>query len=657
MNEALVALAILLTGVSGLLAACGGARTRIRDGVFVSLVLLGSALGLIAAFRALAGFEGQPWHHDWSVPGGALDLHVDALSAIFLAPIFLIGAIGAVYAFGYWPEHEKQRSAGKLRVFYGLMVAGMATLVVARNAVLFLVGWEVMAIAGFFTITTEDEKPAVRASGFVYLMATRIGTLFVFATFAVLHWTTGSFSLAISGLDGESTIATVVFLLALVGFGIKAGVMPLHVWLPGAHANAPSHVSALMSGVLLKMGLYGLFRVCSFFSTVPVWWGLLLLGLGVVSAVLGVVFAIGQHDLKRLLAYHSVENVGIILMGFGVAMLGRATGSASLTVLGFAGALLHVWNHGLFKALLFLSAGSVIRATQTHELDKLGGLVRRLPWTSFGFLVGAVAICGLPPLNGFVSELFVYLGLLQAGALEMGTVGTVALFGVPVLAMVGALAALCFAKVYGVVFLGVPRSAHGERGHESGWAMLGPMAVLSACCALIGLLPVLVVPLLERATSAWVGTSMPWSLGTQAPLAVVAWANGLLLVCLLLAFVVAWRATLPRRVARATTWDCGYAAPAPRMQYTASSFGEWIVGMFRVVLRPRTHSSLEAEPFPAASRFESHVPEVILDLGILPVGRRLGKLAGWFRWLQQGRVHLYVLYVLGALILMLFVWR
>lgn len=657
MNEALAALAIVVTGVSGLLAACGGSRTRVGDGVFVGLMLLGSTLGLIAAFRALVGFEGEPWHHDWSVPGGALDCHVDALSSIFLVPIFLIGAIGAVYAFAYWPAHEKQRNAGKLRVFYGLMVAGMATLVVARNAVLFLVGWEVMAIAGFFTITTEDEKSAVRASGFVYLVATRIGTLFVFATFAVLHWMTGSFSLAISGLDGESTIATAIFLLALVGFGIKAGVMPLHVWLPGAHANAPSHVSALMSGVLIKMGLYGLFRVCSLFSTVPVWWGLMLLGLGAVSAVLGVVFAIGQHDLKRLLAYHSVENVGIILMGFGVAVLGRATGSAPLTALGLAGALLHVWNHGLFKALLFLSAGSVIRATQTHELDKLGGLARRLPWTSFGFLVGAVAICGLPPLNGFVSELFVYLGLLQAGALERGTVGTAALFGVPVLAMVGALAALCFAKVYAVVFLGAPRSAHGERGHESGWAMLGPMAVLVACCALIGLLPVLVVPLLERATSVWVGTSLPWSLGAHAPLAPVAWANGLLLVCLLPAILVAWRATLPRRVARATTWDCGYAAPAPRMQYTASSFGEWIVGMFRVVLRPRTHSSVAAEPFPAASRFESHVPEVILDLGILPVGRRLGKLAGWFRWLQQGRVHHYVLYVLGALILMLFIWR
>ena len=657
MNEVLALTAIALTGSSGLLAAVVGFRTRGGDGVFACLMLLGSTSGLVAAIRSLAGVPGTAWNRPWSVPEGVLELEVDALSAMFLAQIFLIGALGAIYGFGYWRADEQPRTVGKLRAFYGLMVAGMALLVVARNSILFLAGWEVMAIAAFFTITTDDDDPAVRRSGFVYMVATRVGTLFVFATFAVLRSVNGSFSLSIANLDGATGRAAAVFLLGLVGFGLKAGLMPLHVWLPGAHANAPSHVSALMSGVLIKMGIYGLIRVVSFFDAIPVWWGLCLFALGTVSAVLGVVFAIGQHDLKRLLAYHSVENIGIIVMGLGIALLGRATGHEALVGLGLAGALLHTWNHGLFKALLFLSAGSVIHATHTREIDKLGGLAKRLPMTSLAFLVGAVAICGLPPLNGFVSELFLYLGMLRSGSLNMGSISIAAVLGVPVLAMVGALAALCFAKAFSVVFLGEPRSVRAEEGHESPWTMVGPMAVLAGCCALIGLLPPLISPVLERATSAWLGAGEVGSLRTLAPLAPIAWANTFLAVFLLATTVVTRRLAAPTHATRGPTWGCGYPAPSARMQYTASSFGESIVGMFRVVLRPRTHSSLLADPFPASSRFESHVPEVVLDLGILPASRGLGRVALWFRWVQQGQVHLYVLYVLGALLFMLFIWR
>src|ERR1019366_3529425 len=272
--------------------------------------------------------------------------------------------------------------------------------------VLFLVGWETMALAAFFCITTEDRDEAVRQTGYVYLVATRIGTLLLFAMFAVLHAASGTWDFAAPGASIAPSSATAIFVLALLGFGLKAGLMPLHVWLPGAHANAPSHVSALMSGVLIKTGIYGIARVCSFFDHPPVGWGVALLVAGAVSGVLGVAFAVGQHDLKRLLAYHSVENIGIITMGLGVAVLGRAVGSAPLVALGLAGALLHIWNHALFKALLFLSAGPVLHATGTREMDQLGGLAKRMPRTAFAFLLGAVAICGLPPLNGFVSELF-----------------------------------------------------------------------------------------------------------------------------------------------------------------------------------------------------------------------------------------------------------
>src|SRR5262249_16708559 len=285
--------------------------------------------------------------------------------------------------------------------------------VIARNAVLFLAGWEIMALAAFVLVSTEDDKPAAREVGYVYLVATRFGTLAIFAMFALLA--AGGGTLDFDGWPRAlaSPVGDAIFVLGLVGFGLKAGVMPLHVWLPGAHATAPSHVAALMSGVLIKMGIYGLVRLTSLCAQPPAWWGHTLLALGVLSAVLGVGFALGQHDLKRLLAYHSVENIGIICMGLGVAVLGpapgrggpRARGPGELVALGLAGALLHVWNHGLYKGLLFLSAGSVAHTAGTREIDRLGGLWRRMPWTGLAFLVGAVAICGLPPLNGLVSEL------------------------------------------------------------------------------------------------------------------------------------------------------------------------------------------------------------------------------------------------------------
>lgn len=655
MNELLSLVAVGVVALSGLFGAVAGWRTRLGDRVFAATMLLGSSAGLLAGLRAMTGSGLGAWSYPWRVPGGALQVEVDALSGMFLVQIFLLGILGTVYGLGYWKAETHPRTAGKLRVFYGFMVAGMALLVIARNSILFLMGWELMALSAFMTITTEDRDPVVREVGLVYLVATRVGTLFVFAAFAVLHRLVGSFSLSSAALAGGSPEGSAVFVLGLVGFGLKAGIMPLHIWLPGAHANAPSHVSAVMSGVLIKMGIYGLLRVSSLFDGIPIWWGSVLFALGMLSAVLGVAFAIGQHDLKRLLAYHSVENIGIIAMGFGVALIGRATGHVPLIALGLAGALLHVWNHGLFKALLFLSAGSAIQAAQTRQIDKLGGLAKNLPRTALAFLVGAVAICGLPPLNGFVSELFVYLGMFRAGGVGLGGIGVIALFGVPVLALVGALAALCFVKVYGVVFLGAPRSEQARNGHESSPYMLGPMAILGGLCIVIGVAPLLVAPVLERATSAWLNHGQAPALRDLSPLTSITWLSATLVSCVVVASVALAR--LPIRPVSAPTWDCGYAAPTPRMQYTASSFADWVVGMFGLVLRTRVHDPQILGPHPPPTQFKSHVPEVVLELGILPLARRLSRVAAWFRWIQHGKLHLYVLYLLGALVLMLSIWR
>jgi hydrogenase-4 component B len=450
----------------------------------------------------------------------------------------------------------------------------------------------------------------------------------------------------------QSPVGDAIFALALIGFGLKAGAMPLHVWLPGAHANTPSHVSALMSGALIKMGIYGILRITSMCATPPLWWGYAVLVVGVVSAVLGVAFAIGQHDLKRLLAYHSVENIGIILMGLGVALLGRAQGRGDWVALGLAGALLHTWNHGLFKALLFLSAGSVLHATGTREIDRLGGLWRRMPSTALAFLVGAVAICGLPPLNGLISELLVYLGLFGvAMGGESWMAGAVA---APALALVGALALACFVKVVGMVFLGEPRSGAVATAHEASRVMLAPMAVLAGCCALIGVGAPLVAPVLDRAVAAWSSPGAPAApaLVELAPLAQVSLVG----VALLLALAVlgAWLIARTRATPAAVgTWDCGYAAPSAHMQYTSSSFAQMIVRMFGWALRPDAHPPKLDGVFPASASFHSHVPDTVLDRGIRPLAGVLARAFAWVRPMQRGSIHLYLLYILGTLLALL----
>jgi hydrogenase-4 component B len=638
----------LVSGVPGLFFTRGsGAGERLSTG----LLGAGALAGIACAAWVFAGGGTIRATAPWPVPGGEAALRVDALSAMFLVQIFGISLLGSIYALGYYRHADRPDTGPRLRVFYGALTAGMALLVSAENTVLFLAGWEVMALAAFFCVTAEDDRKEVREAGYVYLAATHVGTLSLFGLFAVLHEANGSFLLAPP--PEAAGYATAIFLLSLLGFGMKAGWMPLHFWLPGAHANAPSHVSAFLSGVLVKMGVYGLVRILSLFPHPPPWWGAMVLGLGAVSGVLGVAFALGQHDLKRLLAYHTVENVGIIAMGIGLAVLGRSYGRPELMVLGLAGALLHVWNHGLFKALLFLSAGSVVHATGTREIDRLGGLSRRMPYTAGFFLLGAVAICGLPPLNGFVSELLVYLGAFRSFAQPGGSAWIAGAVGAPALALIGGLAVACFVKAHGAIFLGSPRSAAGEGAHEAGRSMLHPMAVLAGACVAIGLFPSLFAPVLDAAVNAW---APEWSavrpeLAALAPLKFVTLgALGLAAVAAVVWFSIRpkFQAALPAQVG---TWDCGYAAPGPTMQYTASSFAQMAVGLMSRVLRPRVHREPVVASFPTASHFHSEVPEAVLEGWLVPAVKASARAASWLRFVQSGSVHAYLAYVLATLLL------
>jgi hydrogenase-4 component B len=659
MNERLVLAGIVLAAVSGVAGLCFSRRSATGQWLSALLTVAGSGLGLAGCAGYLLSGDSEPITLPWAVPGGAFAVALDGLSVLFLMPVFLSSLLGSVYGLGYWKQADHPENGRKLRLFYGLLTAGMALLVIVRNGVLFLASWEVMALAAFFLVTTEDREPAVREAGWLYLVAAHVATLCLFAVFALLRAASGSFRLAPLAEGAASPgLAAAVFLLALAGFGLKAGIMPLHVWLPSSHANAPSHVSAILSGVILKMGIYGLVRVCSFFPHPPVWWGGLLLGLGVVSGVLGVAFAIGQHDLKRLLAYHSIENIGIILMGVGLALLGRSLGRIDWVLLGLAGALLHVWNHALFKSLLFLSAGSVIHAVHTRAIDHLGGLARRMPWTALCFLVGAVAICGLPPLNGFVSELLVYLGLFRTLLAGDGPRFAAAAFAAPALALIGALALACFVKVFTAVFLGEGRTEHVRGARESGPLMIGPIIVLAACCVLIGLAPAWVAPAVEQAVASWA----PEVVNANVDLADLAPFGQITGVALLLTAVLGAVALLLvfclRRgeVKSAGTWDCGFAASSPRVQYSASSFAQMLVGLFAKVLRPRTEAPQVRGLFPGPTHFHSEVPDTVLDGATLPACGFLAGLLARLRVFQQGSIQVYVLYVFLALIGLL-LWR
>ncbi|TAK99733.1 MAG: NADH-quinone oxidoreductase subunit H [Verrucomicrobia bacterium] len=610
------------------------------------LWLLTSLTGAIAALASAIWIlkTGARW--DWqssvAIGGEALHLQLDALSAFFLALLAVLGGVGSLYQRGYWTDKTHPRSAPSGRAWWNAMLLNMGFVLLVANGLHFLIAWELFTVCAYFLITRERQHREVRQAGWLYLAASHAGTLCLFAFFAWLAARTGSWEL---GPMRDRTELAPLFWLALFGFGLKAGMFPLHIWLPSAHANAPSHVSAILSGVAIKMGIYGLVRFSSWMP-VPDAAGWTVATLGVVSAVLGVAFALGQHDLKRLLAYHSVENIGIILIGLGFAMVATAHGNAAWGQLALAGGLLHVWNHGLFKALLFLGAGSVLHTTGTREMSRFGGLWRAMPWTASLFTLGAVAISGLPPLNGFVSEWLVFLGLFDAVSAR-GPAAWTAVPAAVLLGVTGALALACFVKVCGVVFLGLPRSKVAEQAHECGWTMRLPMLVLGAACVAIGLAPVLFWPAIASASSAW---QPLWTdSAPPAPMQTLGAFHITIAALAMLAAIGLWLRVKRNGLSRAVTWDCGYAVPTPRMQYTAGSFAGIITGWFSWILKPKRHQHPVKENFPAHASYEEHTPETVLEHVVEPTGSVVMRISTAVRRLQHGRLQAYILYLLIGL--------
>ncbi|MBI2964914.1 MAG: hypothetical protein HYY34_01775, partial [Chloroflexi bacterium] len=444
----LAALAVI--GSSAVLALVFARRPSVAALIGAGSTVAGCGIGLAAAVQVLATGDDVTLRAAWNVPLGSFYVAIDALSAFFLALVFIVSAVAAVSGVGYMKGASVRHTAIAWPMF-AVLVGSMALVVVARNGMLFLAAWEAMAISSFFLVTLNDGAVEVRNAGKAYLIASHIGTAFLLAFFLLAAG--GAPLLDFDLFEGGTTAgrAGVLFVLALVGFGTKAGLMPMHVWLPEAHPAAPSYVSALMSGVMIKMGIYGLLRFTTDLDTPAAWWGWTLVVMGLVSGVMGGLNAIASHDFKRMMAYHSVENIGIIALGIGAGLLGLHYGSPLLAVLGFAGALFHTLNHALFKALLVLGAGAVIHTTGTREIEKMGGLLRRMPYTGLFFAVGALAISGLPPLNGFMGEFVIFRAGLQ-GVFDPANGGVILVATlVGGLAMISALSGGAFMKAFGMV--------------------------------------------------------------------------------------------------------------------------------------------------------------------------------------------------------------
>jgi formate hydrogenlyase subunit 3/multisubunit Na+/H+ antiporter MnhD subunit len=650
-----IAVAIALVFLAGLLTALSRSTARGAALTNAPVIVLAAVVGAVTGWNVLARGESLALSLFWAVPAGAFAVGLDPLSAFFLLPVAVLSAVGTVYAVGYL-EHVDAGRARTIWASFDALVAGMLLVLIARNAVLFIVAWELMSMAAWGLVAFGRPGAEARRAGWIYLVAAHTGSVALLLVFAILADTSAA-RVGFDAITGHGTLALPsawILAFGLVGFGVKAGVIPLHVWLPEAHAAAPSHVSALMSGAMVTLGLYGLLRLAVLLGPLPEGTGLVLAALGLAGALLGIALALHQRDLKRALAYSSVENLGLMTLGLGLALFGVERGDAAVALFGLMAALLHVWNHAVMKGLLFLAAGAVLHAAGTRDLERLGGLLRRMPITGAGFALGAVAISGLPPLNGFVSEWLLYrclIGLAFAPT-AMGTV--VACLAVALLALVGGLAAVCFVRLVGIGFLGEPRSPEARAVHEGGLLLWGSAAPLAVACIVLSVVPGRVVQLTAPVATQLLGPDLAGAEAVQqvaaavTPIGVAAalgWGS------VLIAAVPVWLLIRARSGPRSETWACGYAQPSARMQYTGRSFSE--LAATRVLprwLAPRVSAPVVEGCFPASVTLASEEADPLTSGVYEPLFSALAGRFSRLRGLQQGNAHVYLTYILVAVL-------
>jgi len=672
---AILLLLVLLSYAAGLLLPlCIPARPKIQNLMAHGLAALAGIGGSCLGIAGLLAPDPLTTSVPSTLPLLTFAVRLDALSSFFLLTISLVSLAASIYAVGYVTELYGRVSIALLGSLYNGFLLSMTLVVLADNGFFFLIVWELMSLFSYLLVVTEHEKSDVRYAGLFYLIMTHVGTAFIMLTFLIFFQAGGSFSFEAFRHPEQALpegMRTLAFLLALIGFGAKAGIVPLHVWLPYAHPAAPSHISALMSGVMIKTAIYALIRVYfDFFGgQFPWWWGFTVLAIGAFSALLGVMYALMEHDLKSLLAYHSVENIGIILLGIGAGMIFQTYGLVEFAALGLIAGLYHTLNHAVFKALLFLGAGSLLYATHTRNMEEYGGLLRRMPWTGACFLIGAVSIAALPPTNGFVSEWLVFQSLFLSFHLPSLFLKLILPLAAAMLALTGVLALACFAKAFGISFLALPRSTHARHAAEVPPTMRAGMALLALACIVLGLAPMVIVPLLDRVVAPFANASIE-----SKVLALDGWALApvntdfsslstpvlaLLLVALsllALGLVAAFGGMV--RVRHYKTWGCGINL-TPRMEYTATGFVQPIKRVFSTIYQPtvklETEFLEESRYFAKRRRFEFHIEPLFQKYLYDPVVAGFTTIADQLRVIQAGSLHLYLAYIFVTLIVLLLV--
>ena len=662
---------LLALGCAAVLIATAALAVVIADAARARLIVYGvcliASLALFSiALLALLGISHAP--SAASLPLGLpwLGAHfrLDALSAFFLAVVNLGAAAACLFALGYGRHEDAPR---RVLPFYPAFLAGMSIVVLADDAFTFLVSWEFMSLSSWALVMAHHRVADNVRAGYVYLIMASFGTLALLLTFGLLAGADGGYAFAdIRGAHPSAALAASILILALIGAGSKAGLVPLHVWLPLAHPAAPSHVSALMSGVMTKVAVYGFVRIVfDLIGTPAWWWSMVVLGLGGITAVMGVLYALMQHDLKRLLAYHTVENIGIIFIGLGLALAFKAHGMAWAAALALTAGLLHVFNHSIFKSLLFFGAGAVLTSTGERDMEHLGGLIHRMPQTAFVFLVGCAAISALPPLNGFVSEWLTFQAILLSPQLPSWGLKLLVPAVGALLALSAALAAACFVKAFGVTFLGRARTSAADRARETDRFSLAAMFFFAALCLVAGILPGFFIDALAPVTEGLVGARMPVQ-GSVDWLSIVPIAesrssyNGLLVFAFMVlsGAIAAWaiHRLASDKLRGAPPWDCGYPDASPATQYTASSFAQPIRRVFgTVVFHAREHVEIPPPGDGRPARLTVELHDLVWDALYAPIAGGIGFAADKLNHLQFLTIRQFLSLVFAALVLLLLV--
>ena len=586
---------------------------------------------------------------------GNVNFVIDPLAAFFLIVISIMSFLGTVYANGYMkPYLNKGMNVASHCFFLMMLIASMIMVVTVQNALFFLIVWEIMSLSSFFLVIFEGEKKEVLKAGIKYLIYMHLSVIFILAAFVLLtiHSDSLSFAAFANVLHNNVPFANLVFLLAFVGFGIKAGFVPFHNWLPDAHPAAPTHVSGIMSGVMIKTGIYGILRFLLFVGMPSKMISYTVLAVAVVSALYGVLYAITQHDIKRLLAYHSIENIGIIGIGIGVGMLGLSYGNAIIAMLGFGGGILHILNHSIFKELLFFAAGSVYLKAHTRNIEQMGGLIKKMPYTALLFIVGSVAICGLPPFNGFISEFLIYAGMIYGLPSPEISLFLVLVLSIAALGMVGTMAMLCFTKASGIMFLGNPREIDLSKiEKDAPRRMIIPMSILAFLSFFIGMFPQYIIPFVLSPVSLYIGSQLPIQLlDSVVDITLnLSWLFLIFLILVLILFAV--RFAINKKSKIHTTWGCGYNRANNHMQYTASSYANLFISTLKPLFKRVSHIKKPKDLFPKDAYYELEIEDIEEAYIVKPLLSWDEKLLTKFERIQNGNIQQYILFGLIFLIL------